>query len=75
MGENNTVDITIPCGGKDPPYTYTYAGSFVVAYNIHEYFVAINQYQSNNEERYCCNAMGETICYQLNITCTLNYIV
>ena len=63
------VDITIPCGDRDPPYTYTKSGSIVVAENIVEYYSAIDQGPSNNEDGYCCNAAGGTTCYQLNITC------
>ena len=72
MGMNRAVDITIPCGGKDPPYTYTSAGSSIVAENATEFYIAINQIQSNNGDGYCCHAMGGTTCYQLNITCVLS---
>ena len=70
MGNADEVDITIPCGGREPPYTYTHSGSPVVE-NVHEYYTATNLSQSNNGDRYCCNALGGTSCYQLNITCVL----
>ena len=63
------VDITIPCGDGDPPYTYTKSGSNVVAENVAEYYTAVNQGSSNNGDGYCCHAAGRTNCYQLNITC------
>ena len=62
------VDITIPCGNGDPPYTYTKSGSNV-AENVVEYYTAVNQGSSNNGDGYCCHAAGGTTCYQLNITC------
>ena len=68
LGESSTVDITIPCGGRDPPYTYIHSGSPTVA---DEFYTAVNQDQSNNGEIYCCTATGGTTCYQLNITCVL----
>ena len=69
MGNESKIDITIPCGDKDPPYTYIRSGSAVVAENINEYYTATNQHQSDNGETYCCAAIGGTTCYQLNITC------
>jgi len=70
MDMNKAVDITIPCGGNDPPYTYTKAGS-IEAENMTEFYSATNQNQFNNGDGYCCNAIGGTTCYQLNITCVL----
>ena len=72
ISANEEVDITIPCGGRDPPYIYTKSGSSVVAENVAEYYTAINQGPSNNGEGYCCHATGGTTCYQLNITCKLS---
>lgn len=68
LGESSTVDITIPCNGRDPPYTYIHSGSSTVT---NEFYTAVNQRQSNNGETYCCTATGGTTCYQLNITCVL----
>ena len=65
------VDITIPCGGRDPSYTYTKSGSNVVAENATEYYTVVNQGPSNNGDGYCCYAAGGITCYQLNITCML----
>ena len=62
------VDITIPCGDRDPPYTYTKSG-FVVAENFTEYYTAVNQGPSNHEDGYCCHSTGGVTCYHLNITC------
>ena len=67
---HGSVNIIIPCGGSEPPYTYTHDGSTVVE-NVNEFYTAVNQKQSNNNDSYCCNAMGGTTCYQLNITCML----
>ena len=74
MGTNITIDITIPCGGRNPPYTYTSSKSSIVAENVNEHYSAIGQTQSNNGEIYCCMATGGTTCYQLNITCVLSNI-
>ena len=64
------VDITIPCGDRDSPYTYTKSGSNVVAEYVAEYYTAIDQGPSNNGDGYCCHSTEGSICYQLNITCT-----
>ena len=69
MSNNSRINITIPCGGRDPPYTYIHSRSAVVAENVNEYYTATNQHQSNNGETYCCTTIGGTTCYQLNITC------
>ena len=69
LNATDRVDITIPCGGRDPPYTYTKSGSNVVEENIAEHYTAVNQGPSNNGDGYCCNVTGGTTCYQLNITC------
>ena len=69
MSNNSRIDITIPRGGRDPPYTYIHSRSAVVAENVNEYYTATNQHQSNNGETYCCTTIGGTTCYQLNITC------
>ena len=74
MGTNTTIDISIPCGGRIPPYTYTSSKSSIVAENATEHYTAIDQTQSNNEEIYCCTATGGTTCYQLNITCALSSV-
>ena len=71
MGNKSGVDITIPCGGRDPPYTYIHSESAVVAENINEYYIATDQYPPNNGEKYCCATNGGVTCYQLNITCVL----
>ena len=60
---------TIPCGDRDPPYTYTKSGLNVVAEYVAEYYTAIAQGRSNNGDGYCCYSIGGTTCYQLNITC------
>lgn len=73
MGTSSNVNITIPCGGKDPPYTYTRAGSSVVVENVSHFYTATKQNQFNNGEGYCCHGTGGTTCYQLNITCVLSY--
>lgn len=73
LGTNKSVDVTIPCGGKDPPYTYINSGLTIIAESVNEYYTAVNQRQSNNGDGYCCISMGGTTCYKLNITCTLCY--
>ena len=69
INATDRVNITIPCGDRDPPYTYTKSGSNVVAENVAEHYTAIAQGRSNNGDGYCCHSTGGTTCYQLNITC------
>jgi len=44
MDMNKAVDITIPCDGNDPSYTYTRAGhgSSIVAENVNKFYSAPN---------------------------------
>lgn len=65
--------VTIPCGGLDPPYTYTKSGAVLLVEKTNKFYTIPHLKRTNNGEGYCCHAMGDTVCYHLNITCMLNH--
>ena len=66
---NEQSNVTIPCGGLDPPFTYTKSGAVVLVEKTNKFYTIPRLKRTNNGDGYCCHAMGETMCYHLNITC------
>lgn len=70
LSEQNNVNI--PCGGLDPPYTYTKSGAVVLIERSNKFYTISKLKRTDNGDGYCCHAMGDTVCYHLNITCMLD---
>ena len=71
-GEQKSV--TIPCGGLDPPYTYTKSGAVLLVEKTNSFYTIPQLKRTNNGDGYCCHAKGDTVCYHLNITCMHSYL-